>query len=106
MCLEEYPWRSQANLLLASCHLNQALGRLRLECGDGKAAAAKDAKDAKEEQEGQKLLRNALRLESTGIIIDGVIPQYPQALAGAVKKVRDFEEGLASLFFIYFSRQC
>ena len=72
VCNEELPWRTQANLALASCYLNQALGRLKAECTEGT-------------HQEDRLPRNRLGFESTGVIIDGVISSFPEVIAGCGK---------------------
>ena len=77
VCTEELPWRAQANLVYASCYLNQVLGRLRSE----------KSESIEESLQGGKLPRNGLGFESVGLIIDGVIPSFPEAMAGMGRKV-------------------
>lgn len=61
--------------MYASCYLNQVLGRLRSESTEGP------------QRGGGQLPRSGLGFESVGVIIDGVIPSFPEAMAGMGRKV-------------------
>ena len=64
VCLQELPWRAQANLIQASCYLDQLEKRLT-----GLRS---------EEAHSQP----PLTFDAAGVIIDGVLPVYERAVAG------------------------
>ena len=69
VCSEELPWRSQANLILSTCHLDVLLGRLPV-----------DQANALLEPHLQR--PHGLTFDAAGVIIDGVLPIHPPMVAG------------------------
>lgn len=82
MTIDELPWRCQANLVLASCYLNQVLNRLR--SGVGESA---EHEEAEEEEEESGAMIDGLRFDSTGMIIEGVVPVFQTVVPGRLNKV-------------------
>ena len=68
------PWRSQANLIQATCYLDTLLGRL------GHSEVSTDTEPHLHQPHG-------LTFDAVGVIIDGVLPIHPPVLAGAEAKV-------------------
>ena len=64
MCELERPWRTQANIIQATCHLESLEKRLAVLSVPG----------------GQPV---GPTFDSAGVIIEGVVPVYNKALAGA-----------------------
>ena len=81
---EEQPWRSQGNVLLATCYLNQVLSRLKEAC------QVEEVKEGEERDmlPSPDLLVNGLRFDSAGVMIEGVIPVFSPSLAGQGNTVR------------------
>ena len=73
---DELPWRSQANLIMATCYHSQILGHL-----------AEFMREQIFEREEGKCVDEGLRFDSVGTIIEGAIPQFLPALAGQGNKV-------------------
>ena len=73
VCAEELPWRSQANLIQATCHLDMLLGRL------GVAEATIESEPHPQQPHG-------LTFDAAGVIIDRVLPLYSPVVAGAGDK--------------------
>lgn len=63
---------------MAACHLNLALGRLRSEFKE-------DMEEG--EESGGQATSDGLRLDVAGVIIEGVVPPLPAAMAGQGIKV-------------------
>ncbi len=59
VCTLELPWRAQANIISATCHLESLCGRLT---GGGGGCG--------------------LTLDQAGCLIEGAVPVYTNALAG------------------------
>lgn len=74
--MEDMPWRAQANLIQATCCLDTLLGRLGTS-GEG----ATDLEPHLQQPHG-------LMFDAAGVIIDGVLPIHPPAVAGAEEKVQ------------------
>ena len=72
------PWRAQANLIQATCCLDSLLGRLVGQCAN---SASKGATDSHMQQP------HGVTFDAAGVIINGVLPIYPPAVAGAEEKV-------------------
>ena len=75
VCCEDMPWRSQANLIQAVCYLDQLLGRL----GNNSETTV--------DVEPQVHQPSGLTFDVAGVIIDGVLPTHPPAIAGVGRKV-------------------
>ena len=65
VCLQELPWRAQANLIQASCYLDQLEKRLP---------------GLKSEEAHSR--PPPLTFDAAGVIMDGVLPVYERAVAG------------------------
>ena len=98
VCSEELPWRSQANLLLATCCLDRLLGKpshggsgggSEGGSGEGSGGGRGGENEAK-----PSVQPNRLRFDTAGVIINGVIPVHPDALPG--QKVGDISKHLKS----------
>jgi hypothetical protein len=72
--VEDMPWRAQANLIQATCCLDTLLGRLV----GHTANASEGATDVNPRR---------VTFDTAGVIIDGVLPIHPPAVAGAKEKV-------------------
>lgn len=76
---------------MSYCYLHQALGRLRPECGD-------EEEEPRTRKEGEERGGRGkggggdheLRFDSTGVIIEGVIPVFAFSVAGKGGKVRSY----------------
>ena len=79
---EELPWRSQANLLLATCCLDGLLRKL-----SGGRSGEGGGGEGVESAARTSVQPHWLRLDTTGVIIDGVIPDHPDTLPGQPCKV-------------------
>ena len=79
VCVEDMPWRAQANLIQAACFLDTLLGRLV-----GHSASDERATDL----EPHLQQPHRLTFDAAGVIIDGVVPIHPPAVAGAEGKVQ------------------
>ena len=77
------PWRSQANLIQAKCHLDALLGRLQ--CPSNEQGSTRTTAEPQQHQSHQ------LRFDTAGVIIDGVLPIHPPVIAGAEEKVHTKE---------------
>ena len=76
--MEDMPWRAQANLIQATCCLDSLLGRL---VGQSANSASKGATDSHMQQP------HGVTFDAAGVIINGVLPIHPPAVAGAEEKV-------------------
>jgi hypothetical protein len=74
--VEDMPWRAQANLIQATCCLDTLLGRLV----GHTASTSEGATDSQQQPHG-------VTFDAAGVIIDGVLPIHPPAVAGAKEKV-------------------
>ena len=70
VCSEELPWRSQANLIMATCHLDMLLGRLGVS-------------HVTTEMEPHLQRPDGVTFDKAGVIIDGVLPIHPPVIPGA-----------------------
>ncbi len=71
MCELELPWRAQANILSATCHLESLCRRLVASVGGSGCGPT---------------------LDQAGTLIEGVVPVYSNALAGTkVHKCVEFQ---------------